>query len=179
MKKLLPIILLLSAGHAFADSLAEKKEVWDLVKKYSETTSCDTTFEDGRGSAAKDVFLADQDTELGSATYYVFWGGDFGCAGGTGTWAYSISEVVRDTGNRPFTVRNDDALGSDFTKNVNGRFIDSVKQVSGTEFIVVSADFADDDSNNFPSRSYQYTIKREDQWKPWIVTDSKYLGKRE
>lgn len=73
----------------------EKTEALQLVKKYSETVACETTFEREKNLEAlsKDVYPMERDDEYGSATHYVLWGGDLGCAGGSGTWFYTMTQV--------------------------------------------------------------------------------------
>ena len=51
----------------------------------------------------KDVILAYKDN-FGETSYFVLWGGDISCAGGTGTSSYYISEVGKYRDTNPFLV---------------------------------------------------------------------------
>jgi hypothetical protein len=163
-------------SHANAETeLEEKAKVLSVLKKYSETVACSTSFEE-QGSLEpflKDVYSIERDPEFGQATYYVLWSGDMGCAGGSGTSSFFISEITRDTSSRPFLVKNNEAFGDDFSKKVNPRFIESVKKINPDHFIVTSSEHAKDDANNFPSMKYQYVLQRQN-WL-WKVTSRNLL----
>lgn len=62
-----------------------------------------------------------------------------------------------------------------FFQKINSRFIESVTQKSSDHFIIVSLDYAEKDSNNFPSLRYEYILKRIDGWQ-WKVTSKKQLA---
>ena len=70
----------------------------------------------------KDVYTIDREPSLGGATYFILWGGDKGCYGGSGTYSAIISEVSRVAGSRPFLVQNDDALGKDIYEKIKHYF---------------------------------------------------------
>lgn len=163
------------AGQAYAESeLEEKVKVLSVMKKYSEAVACGTTFEveESLEPFLKDTYTVSYDPDYGS-TYYVLWGGDVGCNGGSGTHSYYISEVGRYSDSRPFLVLNDNAFGELFSLGINSRFIESVKMVGSRHFVVVSSEFSEGDANNFPSLKYQYALKY--QGAEWKVTDKKLL----
>lgn len=153
----------------------EKLQVLNVVKKYAEVTACMTTFEKDteKKTTIKDIFTIDRDPSLGSSSYFIFWGGDIGCNGGSGTWSSIISEVGRVSASRAFLVQNDDALGTDIYEKINLRFIESVKQISPQNFEIISWNYADDKyggkdgGNNFPANKFKYIVKKDDnyQWK--------------
>lgn len=58
-------------------------------------------------------------------------------------------------------MSNDNALGDELLGQ--STLYRTREKVSLTEFKIVSADFADDDSLNFPSPCYQYTIRRPEE----------------
>lgn len=178
MKKLLLTIGISSISYAHADNeLVEKATVLGVLKKYSETVACSTNFEEKESLELflKNVYTMERDPDTGSATYYILWEGDMGCPGGSGTYSYYISEVSRQSDSRPFLVQNDDAFGDDVAKTVNSRFIENLKRIDSNKFTIVSSEFAENDSNNFPSIKYEYTIQRKGQWSPWMVTTKKLI----
>ena len=178
----LPAVLLAAAAptSSFAQSKTESEEkiiALTVLKKYSETVSCGSSFEEEKSvrKFLKNVYTIERDEEMGSATYFILWDGDMGCNGGSGTHSFIISEVGRFTESRPFLVLNNDAFGEDFSKNINSRFIEKLQKINNDKFLVVSSEHGENDANNFPSRKYQYTVDRiKFQWK---VTSKKYLGK--
>lgn len=153
----------------------EKVQVLNVIKKYSEVTACMTTFEKNteRKTTIKDVFTIDRDPSLGSSSYFILWGGDKGCNGGSGTYSVIFSEVSRFSESRPFLVQNDDALGTDIYENINFRFIESVKMPQPKTLEIISWNYADDKyggkdgGNNFPANKFKYVVKQNDngQWK--------------
>lgn len=174
MRFFLLVMTLFFAGQVSAtNELQEKIAVLNVIKKYSGAVACATNFEDGNSldSYLKNVYTIDRDEESGFATYYVLWSGDMGCPGGSGTYSYFISEVSRYTNTRPFLVQNNEAFGLDVANKVNSRFIEDVTKISSNHFTIISSEFADGDSNNFPSFKYKYTIKTKGLRDPWLVTN--------
>ena len=167
-------ILAIKNSHALTES-QEKVQALNVMKKYAEATACMTTFEKGeeRLTTIKDVFTIDRDPSLGSSSYFILWGGDRGCQGGSGTYSAILSEVSRFSESRPFLVQNDDALGTDIYENINFRFIESVKMLQPKTLEIISWNYADDKyggkdgGNNFPANKFKYIVKQDDnyQWK--------------
>lgn len=182
LKKAIPslFVCLLAATPAFSQSKTEADEkiaALTVLKKYSETVSCITNFEEEKSvrKFLKNVYTIERNEENGSVTYFILWHGDIGCQGGSGTNSAMISEVSRSYGSGPLIVQNNDAFGEDFSEKINMRFIEKIQQVSDSRFLVVSSEFGDHDANNFPSWKYQYTVDKIGfQWK---VTNKKFLGK--
>ncbi len=155
----------------------EKIAALTVLKKYSETVSCGSSFEEEKSvrKFLKNVYTIERDVEMGSATYFILWDGDIGCNGGSATHSFIITEVSRFTESRPLLVQNNDAFGEEFSKSVNLRFIEKIQQINSNKFVVISSEHVNDDANNFPSKKYQYTVEKiKHQWK---ITDKKYLGK--
>ncbi len=159
--------------NAVAESeLEQKAKVISTLKKYTETVACGTNFEE---SPLED-FLKYTFTATEGHSYYVLWFGDIGCAGGSGTSSFYISEVGRDTETRPFLVKELNAFGSEFAKEVNSRFIEDVIKISSNHFSVISSEFSENDSNNFPSQKFRYELKRTDEWgSDWKVTSKEKI----
>ena len=168
------IILAIKNSHALTES-QENVQALNVMKKYAEATACMTTFEKGeeRLTTIKDVFTIDRDPSLGSSSYFILWGGDRGCQGGSGTYSAILSEVSRFSESRPFLVQNDDALGTDIYENINFRFIESVKMLQPKTLEIISWNYADDKyggkdgGNNFPANKFKYIVKQdnENEWK--------------
>ena len=167
LNKILASLLTISfSGFAFAATeSSEKVQVLNVMKKYVEATSCWHSFEkdsDFKKTTIADVYPIYSDKEIGLSEYYVFWGGDKGCNGGSGTMSFFISEVAKYSDSRPFVVMNDYAFGDDI--DINFRFIESVKQIKNDQFEIVSWNYADDKyggkdgGNNFPANKFKYTL---------------------
>lgn len=168
-KKLLSVLLLSSLGSVAmaASESVEKVQVLNVMKKYVEATSCWHSFDkknDFKQTSIKDVFPIYSDKEVGISEYYVFWGGDKGCNGGSGTMSFFMSEVSKFSDSRPFVVQNDSAFGNDL--NINFRFIEKIKQINKDQFEIISWNYADekyggkDGGNNFPANKFKYTVQK-------------------
>ena len=178
MKRALLGLVLMSAclpAAMAASERDEKLQVLQLVKTYSATVACDTTFEGGKPLSAQldKVFTIERDPEAGLASYYVLWGGDKGCNGGSGTSSFFVSEVGRYSSSRPLLVLGDEAFGKGFDA-INPRFIQSIRQNSPSSFTVVSLEHAERDGNNFPSKKYQYELRQ--QKGSWVMTKRSHIG---
>lgn len=182
MKKIILVSMLLAFSSLSygKTELEEKMEALKVLKKYSETVACDTSFDDSTSlkDFLQDVYTIERDPEAGTATYYVLWRGDKGCAGGSGTSWWMVSELADINSidkSIEFLVQNDDAFGNDFNEKINSRFIEKLQKINAKKFIVISSELSGDDSPNFPSKKYQYTLERNGY--SWKVTQRKYLGK--
>lgn len=170
-----------SSAHAATTIAQEKQQVFAVAKKYAEATACETSFEadnpENERTTIKDVFLWERDTETGLARYYILWGGDAGCLGGSGTYLYQLSEVGRYSNNRPFIVIDDvldrEKLTGIEAGQINNRFIKSVKLITPKTMEIVAWNYADakyggkDGGNNFPANKFKYTVSNDESgyWK--------------
>ncbi|MCV2218176.1 hypothetical protein [Thauera sp. Sel9] len=177
---LLPALLLVASGLSHAGTEAEERlEALGVLIEHSETVACDTTFI-GHKSARellRNVHAMERDEEIGSATYYILWGGDMGCNRGAGTSSWFVSEVGRHSDSRPFMVRTNHVFGEQFASEVNPRFIRELKKTGDRQFVVISSEHAESDANNFPSKRYRYTLEMRQG--VWQVVDRKFLGRNE
>lgn len=156
----------------------EKLEAISVLKKHSETIACNTSFEEEKNlkNFIKNVFPIERDdSDFGSTVYYILWHGDIGCAGGSGTNSFAVSELSRFSKTRPFLVKNNNAFGEEFSKLVNLRFIEKIQQINNKKFVVTSSEYEKKDANNFPSNKYQYTVEQVNF--KWKVTNKKYIGR--
>lgn len=181
MKKLLIILSTLAfSACAFANDLNEKKIVYNKVKSYADLVSCSNSFESDaeNKTTLSDVILVNKDNI--STKYYVLWGGDFGCFGGSGAGSSYITDVNKGSDDK-FYVLNDFAFGDDI---INYRYIESMRKISADKFIVVSWDFADekfggvDGGGNFPANKFEYTIELR-YGDGWQITNKKLLEQRQ
>lgn len=170
---------------SFASEQTERTQVLKTINNYVGSVACATS-----KITSNDIFKIDSDKESGIATYYVFWVGDKGCQGGSGTMSFYVSEVARYSNSRPFLVISDDAFGDnnekawsgeDTTKTtINYRFIDSIKQISPEKFEITAGAYADekfggkDGGNNFPANTIKYTVEsvKNDGWQ---ITNQKLI----
>lgn len=170
---------------SFASEQTERTQVLKTINNYMGSVACATS-----KIKSKDIFKIDSDEESGIATYYVFWVGDKGCQGGSGTMSFFVSEVARYSNSRPFLVISDDAFGDNNEKvwsgadtskaTINYRFIDSVKQITPNKFEIVAGAYADetyggkDGGNNFPANTIKYTLQNV-QSEGWQITNQTLL----
>lgn len=106
----------------------------------------------------------------------VFWGGDVGCAGGSGTYSGYLTSVSRISSSRPFLVQEQDVLEN--VKGINPRFFESVAIAANKHLVIVGSDYCNckaDGGNNFPAYKYRYELAQvQGQWK---LINKKFLGK--
>lgn len=166
------------------------KEKHDVLKKasnYAQSVACATTF--SKDSAApkttiKDVHLIDSQrsfdgkSEFGT-TYVVYWGGDWGCNGGSGTYSNYLTSFSRFSETRPFLMEQTDIL-EDINSDVyqiNTRFIENVEFYNGV-LLVTSSDYSDDNTdggNNFPRYKYRYTLVYDTDDYKWSLVNKKLI----
>lgn len=143
----------------------DKATALSVMKKYAEATSCMHSFSKDEGgenlTTIDDVYLIDSDVEARTITYYVFWSGDVGCAGGSGTFTHQLSEVGNQLGVSPLLVQNLSILDG---LDMNARFIESVKQINKDEFEIIAEEMGD--FGNYARYKFKYKVKRiDDSWK--------------
>ena len=168
---------------------SEKYDVLKQASNYAQSVACYTSFSpdtEGLRTSVKDVYLvetssSDDINEFGSK-YVVFWGGDYGCAGGSGTYSFYLTVLSRMSENNPFLVIQDDIL-EDINESefqINTRFIEDVKFHNGV-FIITASDYSDIEEenmgDNFPVNRYQYTVTYNDNEYKWVLANKKFLGK--
>lgn len=175
---LLAAVTLSHAADADANA-RDQRQALDVLVRHAATVACDTTLK-GRKPSPKllrNVHTVERDAAVGSATYFILWGGDMGCNRGSGTSSYFVSEVGRYSDSRPFLVRTNHAFGDVLGETINPRFIEKLEGERGGRFVIVSSEHAENDPNNFPSNRYRYTLEmKEGQWQ---VTGRAFLGKNE
>ena len=199
---LLTAVLVCSAVSANA-STSDKKLALEAVKNYATSIACNTTFDTNSEdfkTTLKNVYEIDLSAtsvepepdyatnpeyyaDLGGRDYLVYWGGDEGCYGGSGTYSYYITPVSRMTDTKPFTVKTSNynivtGLYED-PQTINSRFIENVT-VKNNIVEVISSDYSDGDCNNCASLRYKYKIIYEPYPSSmgWVLLDSEFLGKR-
>lgn len=157
--------------------LSEKSEVLRQASNYAQAIACSTTFsEDSEVKTdINDVYLIESTTDYDGGeefgtNYIVEWGGDNGCAGGSGTYMGFITSFSRFSPTRPFIVQEEsitDNMELD-GYSLNPRFIEDVNYNNGV-LNIVSSDYSDDNTdggNNFPRYKYRYTVVHDDYvWK--------------
>lgn len=102
----------------------EKLQVLAVVKKYAETIACSTSFEHEEGvplenlTGVNDVSLVKRNFDkYGSyeSSYYVIWGGDVGCNGGSATYNTLLTAVSRQGSlSKPLLVTTHDVFDESF-----------------------------------------------------------------
>ncbi len=167
--------------------LKEKYEVLRQASSYANSIACMTTFDDDTESnktTVKDVHLIetqmdfDGKNEIGTK-YIVYWGGDWGCAGGSGTYGNYLTSFTRWSETRPFLVEEMDILEdiNDKEYQINTRFIEDVEFYNGV-LLITSSDYSDDNTdggNNFPRYKYRYTVVYNSEDYKWILANKELI----
>lgn len=182
------VILTIASNTVLAKpSVKEKYEVLKQAKNYAQSVACATTFDDdnqGHKTTINDIHLIEsqmdfsEENEIGTQ-YVVYWGGDWGCSGGSGTYSSFLTSFNRFSETRPFLVEKMDVLEdvNEDTYQINTRFIEDVKFLNGV-FLITSSDYSDnntDGGNNFPRYQYLYTVIYNDSSDTWKLANKKLL----
>lgn len=179
-------ILAVSCSAMAKPSVQEKYDVLKQASSYAQSIACATTFAKDADykTTVKDVFLVEKQmdftekNEIGTK-YIVFWGGDAGCAGGSGTYSNYLTSFSRYTETRPFLVEQQDIL-EDVNKDkyqINPRFIQDVEFYNGL-LLVTSSDYSDDNTdggNNFPRYQYRYTLVFDQDNYKWKLANKELI----
>lgn len=159
----------------------EKLDVLRQAKNYAQAIACNTTF--SKDSEVKtdinDVHLIESTTDYDSGEefgtkYIVEWGGDNGCAGGSGTYMGFITSFSRFSQTRPFVVEHQNII-DDMDLNgydLNSRFIEDVSYTND-KLYVTSSEYGNDGSNS-PRYKYTYTITYADYG--WKIVNRKLIA---
>lgn len=162
------------------------KEKYDVLKQasgYAQSVACTTTFEDNK-TTIKDVHLIDSQRssngkgEFGT-TYVVYWGGDWGCNGGSGTYSNFLTSFTRFSETRPLLMEQMDILEDINSEEyqINTRFIEDVEFYNGV-ILVTASDYSDDNTdggNNFPRYKYRYTLAYDTDDYKWTLVNKKLI----
>jgi len=188
MKKIILLggVLVLSPCINASTEIEDKQKILNMVKQYSGLVSCMSSFEkdpeNGRPTTIKDVTTVKYDKENNEYVFYVLWGGDMGCLGGSGTISSFVTEVARYGGDwKPYTIQSNYAFGDDI--DINYKYIESIKKINANKFEVISWNHADskyggvDGGNNFPANKFKYTVEQEN-FEPWKITHQALLEQR-
>lgn len=161
-----------------ASEVEDKSKIFNIMKTYSSLVACMTSFENNpennQPTTVKDIHTVEYNPEDRAFVFYVLWGGDMGCAGGSGTMSSYVTEVARYGGDwKPYTIQSDYAFGENV--GINYKYIESIKKISNSHFEVISWDYADakfggvDGGSNFPANKFKYTLEQS-EFEPWKIT---------
>lgn len=156
------------------------------MKTYTSLVACMTSFENdpenGRPTTIKDIYTVEYNLKDKAFVFYILWGGDMGCSGGSGTLSGYVTEVAKYGGDwKPYTIQSDYAFGQNI--GLNYKYIESISKIDSNTFEVVSWDYADskyggeDGGGNFPANKFRYKLERE-KFKPWKITHQSLLEQR-
>lgn len=159
-------VCMCSLGANATTEAQEKIEVLNVIKKFTESVSCET-----QPISLKDIYMVERDIKYGSSTYYVLWGGDIGCNGGNTNYSRYVTEVNKFRRNTTFTidiVEKDGTLRGlyAFDDTIVHDFIENIKRINSNKFEVISWDYASDKwggkegGRNFPANKFKYTLER-------------------
>lgn len=187
--KMISLVILSTTAHS-ALAKPPLKEKYDVLKKasgYAQSVACSTTFSKdpyAPTTTVKDVHLIDSQRssngkgEFGT-TYVVYWGGDWGCNGGSGTYSNFLTSFTRFSETRPFLMEQMDILEDINSEKyqINTRFIEDVEFYNGV-LLITSSDYSDNDTdggNNFPRYQYRYTLAYDTDDYKWTLVNKKLI----
>ena len=167
--------------------IQEKYDVLKQASSYAQSIACVTTFADDSENdktTVDDIHLIEtamdfeEQNEIG-VKYIVFWGGDAGCAGGSGTYSNYLTSFSRYTETRPFLVEQQDILDdvNEDKYQINTRFIRDVEFYNGV-LLVTSSDYSEDNTdggNNFPRYQYRYTLVFDSDAYKWKLANKELI----
>lgn len=160
----------------------EKLQALQLLKKYTETVACYTTFdaEKDMRKLLKNVITIeiDQTPYHERHIFYILWNGNIGCTDGNSLNTYKISEVSKYNGppkneKASYILTNQNPLGDDLDNKVNSNFIEEIKLINKETIAIISFEQAPDDSRNSASKKYQYIFKYDGF--EWKMTNRKFI----
>ena len=183
--KIVTLAILSTTAHSALAKppLKEKRDVLKQASGYAQSVACTTTFEDNK-TTIKDVHLIDSQRssngkgEFGT-NYIVYWGGDWGCNGGSGTYSNFLTSFTRFSETRPLLMEQMDVLEDINSEEyqINTRFIEDVEFYNGV-LLITSSDYSDDNTdggNNFPRYQYRYTLAYDTDDYKWTLINKKLI----
>lgn len=163
--------------------MQDKQQVLKMMKQYAPLVSCEGPFAVGSkqqdSELLKEIHTVEKDED--TAVYYVLWGADMGCSGGSGSMSGFVTEVSKYGDWKPLVIQDNYAFGKDV--GINYVFIESIKKITPLKFEVIAWDYADekyggkDGGMNFPANKFRYTLERE-QFEPWKITNQALLEQK-
>ena len=187
----LTVTTLLLANNAIAVPTSEKYEVLKKASNYAQSVACSTTFSDDTEdteTTISDVYLVETSSfddlnEFGT-NYIVYWSGDYGCMGGSGTYSSFLTSFSRISDTRPFLMEKLDIL-DDINKDkyqINSRFIHDVDFKNGV-LLITASDYSNDpndfEANNFPANRYLYVLSYDEDVYEWKLLNKQFIGKND
>ncbi len=159
--------LFLSFQAQAASELVEKNQALAVVKNYAKTIACENTFEKNEFSkiltTSRDAYIIEKgNSDWEQTTVLILWGGDIGCAGGSGSQLSVLTELAKLPGRDNYIVISNYPFGEDVDKHINYGFISEFKQLNENLFKITSGKFADDDSNAGPSLQDTILVKKQE-----------------
>ncbi len=126
MKKIILLggVLVLSPFINASTEIEDKQKILNMVKQYSGLVSCIVSSEKILVLEANlRMNNVKYDKENNEYVFYVLWGGDMGCLGGSGTMSSFVTEVARYGGDwKPYTIQTDFAFGQNVDINYGYSF---------------------------------------------------------
>lgn len=146
------------------------KEVLSAANSYAKAISCVEELATPQTIFALDPLNTEEDFD--EAKYLVFWIGDVGCFGGSGTVGFHHA-VVRANHRGNFYV--DSLHSSPAIDGVESRFIQKFVGNSKDTMVVDQLEHDEQDGNNFPSLKYRVTYQIDDNSGKWKLLEKKKL----
>lgn len=145
------------------------KQIIRSVTGYANAISCGDVKVGAKDIAALVPYKTMDDRM--DAKYAVLWGGDIGCAGGSGTSTTNIAIVTVSTGDS-FVVN---PLQSSPAINFESvRFVERIVGNTRDTLILEGLEHGPNDSNNFPSIKIRFTL-RVDEKGNWKLVEKKVM----
>ena len=140
-----------------------KEKAIAVVKKYAQAISCT----DDEYGIWKFLTLKPWEDYYARelAEFAVIWGGDVGCAGGSGTTAVHLAIVKIGSGNSYYVDARNSSPPAEF--EFYSRSFDSVVANTSDVIVLEAHEHGPDDANCCPTLRVRYTLKRNENgdWK--------------
>jgi hypothetical protein len=146
------------------------KEVLRVANNYASAVSCIDSPAEANDILALHPYKKREDAL--DAKFLVFWHGDIGCDGGSGTHTDNVALVRMGSFDSYYVdpTRSSPRIDLEF----NTRFLERLVGNTENTIVVDAMEFAKGDSNNFPSLLFRYTL-RVDAKGNWKLLDKKLL----
>ncbi len=139
------------------------RKVLQAVNGYASAISCVESSAKAKDIAALKPYKTIDNAY--DAQYLVFWDGDIGCAGGSGTTSFNAALVHTGAGGTFIVdpLRSSPVIDLEFNTRLFERLVGNTENT----LVVEAGEFAENDSNCCPTLHFRYTLRIDDKgnWK--------------
>jgi hypothetical protein len=162
------------ASSCFAQSAPPVQEITRQIIKAATSYSSAIACEDGKIGAKDIAALVPYKTldDRPAAMYAILWGGDIGCAGGSGTHGTHVSIVMIGAGDSYFVDPLQSSPVIQFESPV--RYVSRIVGNTRDSMILEGLEYGPKDANCCPSVPVRFTLKVDEKGN-WKLVDKKVM----